>query len=1412
MALDANINRLKFVRTKTAGRAPSATDIQEGELAMNLVDQTLYGNNNGTIFRFIDPDKVQTYQSFTSAHHKINGAVAGSTYSGKGALVIKLPKSKFPTSTQTGFPNTMLKFRINGYNLSANSSYQLFCSGYTYTPSPGINQWYLPTVHYEGSITPPFQTAYGDIDNTIKFVTMTDCFAVIVGDTTTTWANANFTIDDVSAYYTSSNAGWDTGWEITFLTDATEYNTLMAKANTVKPPIYGTLRARTADKFYTPSTFNYTGDATGTVTFDGSETTKSVPLTITRKASTSQDGIVQLFDGVSSTSTTMALTANMGKVLGDAVNTKVDKINPTSSGTLTHTGAASTSGLLNAAGGISTSSLSISTGSISKTDGTGYLSFLQGGAALGINIGDLLVSNSYSDRSKIPVNGAYLKGGLDADNVIRGATGTGYNSLTAIGVGTSIPFKLKDTNIGTSYGFVPGFGMNVQTTGGYRQVVSIGAYRPGSNWTDSGVYIATGATNDGYSSEAFLLKSGRTISNTAGPINLIGNADTASNIDASTGSLVGDASGGWRKLGRATVPQNGRALMLQIFGGTGFNAGVPTQAMCTEIVLKGGNGGPTSINMVVHVPDSSNILANLGEGVANACFVPVTGDDYDIYINCVGYLRAGIVAIKGALTDWALNFDVAGVSTKPTGAVDAAIYTKAYTTSNVASATKLQNSRTINGVNFDGTANIKIQQESVAIPANANLTNYTTEGFYFCAANVTAATVTGTPFNPSGTSSSAVAFSLLVEASAGVKQTYTSYASGATRTWVRGIYQGSPSAWREVAFCNSPTFVDTATFNGPIVASSTLSVTGTAGFNTVTANNLSATTSVNAGTGLGISNSTATTKYGLSLYGGASTGKPSYGVLFTGTSNSDTGAHGDVNGQWSVYFTCATAGSEKRGWIFQRSSGGSGVQNVASISTDGNMVINGNFDTALDNTMIRVGNNNDLAMVKKAGSSAFIAVGSNTAFRVLKSPIATVDPTQSYVNLMTVTTSGDLDLAGNNVLIGPGTLNNTYQAIQFGNYTKSASGGGFSVLHMSQSGGTEGRSLQLANYNQAGAMTSAIGVTSAGAYQIIGTTTTRLATINDNAPTASILETARTISITGDATWSTTFNGSANVTGVMTLSNSGVTAGTHKAVTVDAKGRVTAGVSYIVGLVTSTSNTGTTNAATGNTNTYLNVVETLGGSTSSVGSSQRIQGSGGVTVSSDTSGNITIAAPAVAPSADKWSTARTITFTGDTTGSVSIDGSANVSAALTTRSATTSQTGIVQLNDTLTSASTTQALTAKQGAALNTRMNEAISGIAMYDDTAYWKGISEYNPSDVNTRNYPIQIMFSVSYGDGPSPPYAFELTNLSTGVMYRCPGDTCLTVPPGHQVKLCTDSNTANNGGGGGNGFNRIVKVVVIR
>lgn len=121
-------------------------------------------------------------------------------------------------------------------------------------------------------------------------------------------------------------------------------------------------------------------------------------------------------------------------------------------------------------------------------------------------------------------------------------------------------------------------------------------------------------------------------------------------------------------------------------------------------------------------------------------------------------------------------------------------------------------------------------------------------------------------------------------------------------------------------------------------------------------------------------------------------------------------------------------------------------------------------------------------------------------------------------------------------------------------------------------------------------------------------------TLNQNTTgSAATLTTPRSISATGDATWSVSFNGSANVSAALTLAATGVAAGVYTKVTVDAKGRVTSGAA--------------------------------------------LSASDVPTLNQDTTGN--------AATATKWAAARNFAFTGDVTGAANLDGSTNVSAGLT---------------------------------------------------------------------------------------------------------------------------------------------------
>ena len=116
----------------------------------------------------------------------------------------------------------------------------------------------------------------------------------------------------------------------------------------------------------------------------------------------------------------------------------------------------------------------------------------------------------------------------------------------------------------------------------------------------------------------------------------------------------------------------------------------------------------------------------------------------------------------------------------------------------------------------------------------------------------------------------------------------------------------------------------------------------------------------------------------------------------------------------------------------------------------------------------------------------------------------------------------------------------------------SVSGTGLSV---SNADGVSGNPTITSNATNLNTVSTIVARDASGNFAA-GTIT---AALSGNATTATTLATARSISITGDGTWTTSFNGGSNATAAFTLANSGVTAGTYANVVVDVKGRVTSG-------------------------------------------------------------------------------------------------------------------------------------------------------------------------------------------------------------------------------------------------------------
>lgn len=69
-------------------------------------------------------------------------------------------------------------------------------------------------------------------------------------------------------------------------------------------------------------------------------------------------------------------------------------------------------------------------------------------------------------------------------------------------------------------------------------------------------------------------------------------------------------------------------------------------------------------------------------------------------------------------------------------------------------------------------------------------------------------------------------------------------------------------------------------------------------------------------------------------------------------------------------------------------------------------VTGGNINCSADNSMIYLGKNSDLALLKKQGQGGTIAVGLSTAFKVQRSNKATLSPADTFTDLLSIGTDG----------------------------------------------------------------------------------------------------------------------------------------------------------------------------------------------------------------------------------------------------------------------------------------------------------------------------------------------------------------------------------------------------------------------
>jgi hypothetical protein len=220
-----------------------------------------------------------------------------------------------------------------------------------------------------------------------------------------------------------------------------------------------------------------------------------------------------------------------------------------------------------------------------------------------------------------------------------------------------------------------------------------------------------------------------------------------------------------------------------------------------------------------------------------------------------------------------------------------------------------------------------------------------------------------------------------------------------------------------------------------------------------------------------------------------------------------------------------------------------------------------------------------------------------------------------------------------------------------------------------------------------------------------------------NAPTATTLQTARTISLSGDASGSVSFNGSQDVDIVVTITG------------IDTTGPTPSFTGDIIGDIYASNGTAKIleNGTDGTNATFRGNILATNGTTTilSVGN--------GTTVPATFSGN--------ASTASAWATSRTVTFAGgDVTGSFSIDGSANVTDVVLTIGANSVALGTDTTGDYVASVS----VTAGTGLSVTGTGEGAAVTLAGVDATTTTKGVASFSADDFNVTAGAVELEDTV--------------------------------------------------------------------
>ncbi len=208
-------------------------------------------------------------------------------------------------------------------------------------------------------------------------------------------------------------------------------------------------------------------------------------------------------------------------------------------------------------------------------------------------------------------------------------------------------------------------------------------------------------------------------------------------LNSTTMSFSGGA--GWFKLATVTMPQASSVVSITLIGGAGYNVGSPQQAGISELVLRAGNGNPKGI--------TGALWKRTAVGLKNFAWINTSGDTYDIYVE-IGNYATSVNIHWDCTTNASVSIYTSPThsASKPSGVTGGVVYTMysshqkptpsdigALPTTggtisgplsvtdgitgalkgNADTATKLAAAPKINGVKFDGSADINLTPENI---------------------------------------------------------------------------------------------------------------------------------------------------------------------------------------------------------------------------------------------------------------------------------------------------------------------------------------------------------------------------------------------------------------------------------------------------------------------------------------------------------------------------------------------------------------------------------------------------------------------------------------------------------------------------------------------------------------------------